>query len=175
MKIAESREYIIGYSSKFFLFFWSLVLVTGCAIRLAPNYDKTIIDSLNSANVEVMELFASTSGGVSKETFLEREGKYNKLIGVLDALRLQSSTRPVPRSLLSQVFASGPDINSKLEDIKVLEAPSTDSIKLMVNTLTKMRDVDKKQGLTSVEVSAFKGQFEISMDQALTYEKALER
>jgi hypothetical protein len=172
----DSREHNNGgLSLRLFALFAALVLVAGCALRLAPNYDQTVIDGLTATNIEAMELFASTSGGVSKESYPARESKYNGLIGALDALRLQSSTRPVPRPVLAQVFSSGPKANFKLEDIVMLDAPSTDSIKLMVNTFTKMRDTDKLQGLTAVEVSAFKGQFEISMDQALTYEKALQR
>jgi hypothetical protein len=158
-----------------FAIFATWLLVAGCAIRLAPNYDQTVIDGLTAANIEAMELFAATSGGVSKESFPAREDKYNSLVGALDALRLQSSTRPVPRPVLAQVFSPGPKTNFKREDVAMLDAPSTDSIKLMVNTFTKMRDTDKLQGLTALEVSAFKGQFEISMDQALTYEKALQR
>jgi hypothetical protein len=38
-----------------------------------------------------------------------------------------------------------------------------------------MRDTDSEQGVTAIEVAAFKQQIAISMDQALTYEKALER
>ncbi len=45
----------------------------------------------------------------------------------------------------------------------------------MIKTMEKMRDTDKSQGITRTEVAAFKGQIEISLDQALTYEKALER
>jgi hypothetical protein len=42
-------------------------------------------------------------------------------------------------------------------------------------TMTKMRDTDKKQGVTEFEVRAFKGQVVIYLDQAITYETFLER
>ena len=41
--------------------------------------------------------------------------------------------------------------------------------------MTVMRDTDRSQGLTPIEVMAFRQSVMISMDQALTYEKAFER
>jgi hypothetical protein len=42
-------------------------------------------------------------------------------------------------------------------------------------TLVKMRDTDKNQGVTATEVQVFKNQVAIYLDQALTYESFLER
>jgi hypothetical protein len=53
--------------------------------------------------------------------------------------------------------------------------PSVAPVDLMSRTIVKMRDTDSEQGVTAIEVAAFKQQIAISMDQALTYEKALER
>jgi len=175
MKLPGAITLRAGSPAKSVLVFVSIVSLCGCAVHLAPDYDKTIVDGLTSANVGLMELFASASGGTSKEAFSEREERYNKLIGLLDALRLQSSARQVHQPLLSQLFPSKAGTAAEPQENESPKPPSTNSIGLMVKTITKMRDTDKKQGLTNVEVAAFKGQIEISMDQALTYEKALER
>jgi hypothetical protein len=45
----------------------------------------------------------------------------------------------------------------------------------MMKTVTMMKDTDRKTGLVPILVVNFKREFEISMEQALTYERALER
>ena len=53
--------------------------------------------------------------------------------------------------------------------------PSVHAIKRIGATVTKMRDTDRKQGVTAYEVQAFKQQCVIYFDQALTYENFLQR
>jgi hypothetical protein len=122
-----------------------------------------------------MTLFASVSSGTSSASFAQRESKYNALIGKLDALRIQANARPTPRPLVLQTIGVGPSINSDPKNIEVLKSPTPAMLRTMIGTMTAMRDTDKQFGLTSRLTIGFKREFEISMDQALVYEKALER
>jgi len=156
--------------------FWvvciSLVLA-GCAIKLAPEFDPDIVEGLTSANEEAMTLFASVSAGADQGTFAEYETSYNQLIGKFDALRLEAQARPDPStpSLINVVSEQLP----AADDIAQLETPTPEILANIVATLTQMRDDHQAKGLTAGAVTLFKESFETKMDQALTYEKALER
>jgi hypothetical protein len=148
--------------------------LTACNTTLAPSYDKAIVDGLVSVNQKSMEIFASISSGTSNGDYDKREKRYNFLIGSIDALTIQAKARPVPKNKVTE------KVNEYLRSrgIEALEgedAPSAIALEKISKTITKMRDTDKKQGLTAFEVKAFKGQTVIYLDQALTYESFLER
>lgn len=150
------------------------VFLASCTTMLAPSYDKAIVDGLVSVNQKMMEHFASTSSGTNKSDYATREKTYNSIIGSLDALSIQAKARPVPNESISL------EVNEYLRSrgVDVLEgevAPSATALERISETITKMRDTDKKQGLTAFEVKAFKGQAVIYLDQAMTYESFLER
>lgn len=154
----------------------ALISIAGCAAQLAPPYDKNVAEGLTAANTEAMTLMASTSQGTDKSTFSSREEKYNALIGKIDALALSAGARPMPKNKVTDA------INKLLEkrggkpiDDDDATPPSAHSIKRIAETLTKMRDTDKKQGVTAYEAQAFKGQLVIYFDQAITYENFLQR
>jgi hypothetical protein len=154
----------------------SLLSITGCAIQLAPSFDKNVVEGLNLANTEVMTLMASTSEGTDKNTFSSRKEKYNTLIGKADALALSAGARPMPKNKITDA------INKLLEkrggkpiDDDDATPASAQSIRRVAETLTKMRDTDKKQGITTHEAHAFKKQLAIYLDQAITYENFLQR
>ena len=115
------------------------------------------------------------SSGASRKSYSKRQKQYDDLIGKIDALRIQSQARPMPRPLASQVLGLGPSPQTPPQEIEVLEAPTTGILERLSGTLNSMRDHDKQFGLTPMLVIGFKQRFAISMDQALTYEKALER
>lgn len=151
-----------------------LLLATACATTLAPDYDKAIVDRLVAVSEKMMEHFASTTSGTTAATFAKREKTYNEIIGSLDALAIQARARPLPNNKVTQ------KINEYLRSrgMEVLDgegAPSAIALEQISKTLAKMRDTDRKQGVTAVEISAFKGQAVIFLDQALTYESFLER
>lgn len=151
-----------------------LLLVSACVTTLAPSYDQAIVDGLGSTSQKLMEFFASTSSGTSASSFDGRASTYNKLIGTLDALAIQARARPIPKNKVTE------KVNEVLarRGIDVLDggdAPSAVAMDKISETMTKMRDVDKKQGVTAFEVKAFKGQVAIYLDQAITYESYLER
>ena len=148
--------------------------LSACVARLAPNYDKAIADGLVTTSQQLMTHFASTSSGTSASSFAQRDATYSSIIGNLDALALQAKSRPTPKSSV------GDKVNEYLAKRGINlsgsgDVPSAAALEQISITLTKMRDVDKKQGVTAFEVAAFKGQVVIYLDQALTYENFLER
>lgn len=152
------------------------ISLAGCAMQLAPPYDKVVVDGLGTANTETMTLLASASQGTDKNTFPAREDKYNALIGKLEALALSAGARPMPKNKVSDA------INKFLEKRggKPLSdddstPPSAHSIKQIASTLEHMRDTDRKLGITAYEAQAYKGQIAIYFDQAITYENFLQR
>jgi hypothetical protein len=149
-------------------------LFAACATTLAPKYDEAISDGLVTVNQKAMELFAATSGGTVKNDFEKREDKYNAVIGGVDALAIQAKARPVPKNKATK------KANAYLRSrgLEVLDSggvPSATALENISETVSKMRDTDRKQGLTAFEVSAFKGQAVTFLDQALTYESFLKR
>ncbi len=150
------------------------LFLNGCPITLAPSYDKALVDGLTSTNTAVMQFFASVSGGTRKDTFSLRQEKYSNLIGRFDALEIQAKARPVPKNKATE------KIDEMLRKRGVAipdddDAPSATAIAEISKTLAKMKDTDKKQGVTAHEVQAFKNQVSVFMDQALTYESFLQR
>jgi hypothetical protein len=156
------------------IFFVTLILLAlallGCTVQLAPNYDAIIVDSLTSANEQTMTLFASVSSGGNPSSFSAREATYNAIIGKFDALRLQAKARPAPQPLVSKLLT-----NKEPNIADQLNAPTPSILAKVVTDLTRMRDQDKAGTLTADKVELYKNSYEISMDQALTYEKALQR
>lgn len=152
------------------------LFLAGCATQMAPQYDRVVVDGLGTASAETMTLMAAASQGTDKATFPAREAQYNAVIGKLDALAIEAGARPMPKNKITDL------VNKLLEKrgAKPLEdddgmPPSVHAIKRIAATVTKMRDTDRKQGVTAVEVQAFKGQCGVYFDQALTYENFLQR
>jgi hypothetical protein len=73
-----------------------------CTVQLAPSRDQALIDGIRAVNVQIMQMYATTGMGVDKTGFAQRAEGYNGIIGRVDALRLQSMSRPVPDSALLQ-------------------------------------------------------------------------
>lgn len=151
-----------------------VIFLTACATTLAPNYNKAIADSLVSINQKMMEHFASSSLGTSNSDYDKRKQTYNSIIGSVDALAIQVKARPIPNKKITE------RVNEYLRsrDVEVLEdenVPSATALEKISETIAKMRNTDKKQGITALEAEAFKGQVVIYLDQAMTYESFLER
>ncbi|AWF82068.1 hypothetical protein BTJ40_15215 [Microbulbifer sp. A4B17] len=149
------------------------ILVNGCS-QIAPRYDAALYSGLTTVNVEIMEFFSSVSSGTDKNSYSTRDKKYHALIGKVDALAMQSKTRPVPESkMLSKINeyleSSGKDISFEQEP------PSVASLEKISESLNMMRTEDEDKGLNTTAVSLFKNEIVISMDQALTYESFLNR
>ena len=85
----------VWFARGFFVILLGLLL-SACAIRLAPEYSPSIAEELENLNQEIMVLFASVDGGASASTFDNREDTYASIIGRLDALRVTAIARPNP-------------------------------------------------------------------------------
>lgn len=152
------------------------LFLAACATQLAPPYDKAVVDGLNAASTATMTFLASASPGTDKATFPAREPEYNALIGRLEALAIEAGARPMPKNKITDLVnrllekRGGQPLADDQET-----PPSAHAIKRIADTLTKMRDTDRKQGVTAYEAQAFKNQCVIYFDQALTYENFLQR
>lgn len=157
-------------------FIAALLFVAGCATQLAPSYDKSVVDGLYSANTDTMTLLASVVSGTKPDDYGSRAEKYATLVGRLDALAILAGSRPIPKNKVSDTinkFLEKRGADPIAEDDST--PPSAHAIKKISETVAKMRDTDKKQGVTATEVTAFKGQATIYFDQAITYENFLQR
>lgn len=162
--------------SLFALLFSVFFFLSGCAIQLAPSYDKTVVDGLNSVNTDSMTLLASLGNGTQASDFNNRSAQYAAVIGKLDSLAILAGARPLPKTKVSEAvnaYLEKRGISTLSDDSNSI--PSANAIKKISETLTKMRDTDQKQGVTGFEVRAFKGQVTIYFDQAITYENFLQR
>lgn len=160
------------------IFLGACIALAGCAVSLAPKFDQHIVDNLTSGSTEVFELLAEVSAGTTKSDFDKREGKYNQIIGKLEALVLQINARPVPNNKTVDKIIAKANERLKKRGVSTLisageTAPSATALKNVVANIAKMKDTDKQQGITAFEVQAFKGNIELFFDQALTYERYL--
>ncbi len=170
----SKRSFAISRSSSFVSScIAATAVLAGCAVQLAPLYDKALVDGLTSSNAETLELIASASGGTSKDTFASREPRYSRIIGRYDALTLQAAARPAPSNNVGESVRR--IVAARRTGGDAPAVPSTTAIDRIAKTVSQMRDTDRKQGLTPLEVTALRDQALIFMDQALTYEAALER
>jgi hypothetical protein len=162
-----------------FLFF-----LQACAIQLAPAYNKDIVDAINTANTQTETLFASISPGVTAATFGQRENTYNDAIGQFSAIESQLRARPTPAPPQLPFFGSmqlPPDDVAKIA--RLTGAPSIDAMQHLIDNLTKMRDIDRQQGLPAANCAPqsgsatclFENGYRSSLYNVLTYEMALER
>jgi len=160
-----------------FLALLYLVFLAGCAIQLAPPYDKVVVDGLNAANTDAMTLFAEVRNGTVASTFPKREDKYTALIGKLDALAIAAAARPMPSGKVNDAITKELAKRGALGDFKdTTDAPpSVHAIEKISETFERMRTQDKTKGLSVDEVKAFRGQASIYFDQAITYENFLKR
>jgi hypothetical protein len=153
----------------------AILLSSGCAVQLAPSYDTTIVDGLTSANEQAMTFFASVSSGTEDSPFSDREKTYDELIGKFGALRVQALARPTPQPLILDYLGLAPSAATASEPENRLKAPTADILATIIDKLTRMRDKDKSGSLTKELVALFENSYELSITQALAYEKALQR
>lgn len=175
--ISKTKKTYLGrwlqYAGIGLLFFFA-----NCTVSLAPKFDQGIVDNLSSASAQVFQLLAEVSSGTMPAEFPLIAEKYNSLIGTFEALKLQVNARPVPENKIVEKIIAKANARLTQRGISTLTpvggiAPSATALEQIVANLTKMRDTDQKQGLKALEVQAFKGNIQLYLDQALTYEKFL--
>jgi hypothetical protein len=166
-----------GSPLNFFLI-WTVILATalgGCTARLAPVFDRAIVDGLSKTNEEAMTLFASAEapGG----SYSKRQDAYSSLQGKLDALLIQVQARgnptPSPAGVALLGAAGVPNAAQKVGEL--LQAPTAANIEAMIRIVRTMRSDDSRGKLSVLALPLLKNSFAGEMAQALTYEKFLER
>ncbi|KQU64212.1 hypothetical protein ASC75_13745 [Aminobacter sp. DSM 101952] len=175
---ATGPSHLIGFKLTLVRLLLPILLalnMAGCAIQLAPMFDKTIVQGLTTANEQTMILFASVSSGSKAQSFGKRKPEYDSLIGQFDALRLQAKSRPSPPppSLFLKTRSLASERAGQIDLLS--QAPTIEATEQIVLLLTRMRDTDERRGLSTTSTGLFKNQFEILIRNALIYEKALER
>lgn len=168
--IGPPTAWLSALRSWLLLLFMGVVLA-GCTAQLAPSYDPSIAGGVQSLNQQAMSLYATVAQGVDKSTYSQRQGTYTALIAQTNALSNLAKSRPDPDSLPKF-------LESKLKDwtkLQNLAAPTGDILDKISVQFTTMQQADQSGGISSLEAQAFQGQFNIDIQQALTYENALKR
>jgi len=174
MRRARTSHLVPGRSAARLLALLALAAVlAGCQIQLVPKPDPAIVNGLTAANEKTLQLFAALAEPGTRAPYAEREATYNELIGSFDSLRIQAAARPVPDSRIAETLVSGSAANLAPEDIKRLQNPNPDILQTIIDTLTRMREVDSQGRLSAGMLPGFKTSYETSIDQALTFEQAL--
>ncbi len=156
-----------------FSFLLFLILLSGCKATLAPAYDQAIVDRVTQSSELAMRFFAEVEGGTESERFGQRESTYNILIGAFESLKLQAKARPVPENVALEKINEL--LQAKGSNAVSGEYPSAFAFEKIAETFRKMKEIDSRQGLKPLALQAFKGQVEIFLDQAITYESFLKR
>lgn len=163
---------IIKLYFSFFAFF-GIALLYSCEATLAPAYDQAIVEKVTASSDLAMRFFAEVDGGTERESFTTREPVYNILIGAFESLEIQARARPVPKNIALD------KINEMLQargsNNITGEYPSAFAFEKIADTFKKMKETDEQNGIKPLALQAFKGQMEIYLDQALTYESFLKR
>lgn len=150
-------------------------MLGGCAVKLAPDYDKAIFDGLTKINEDAMKLFASAQSGAA--SFGTRERAYVAVLGELDAVQVQVASRgtPTPPALLTRLLTTIGDQEAKELVNQALIPPTAGSIVSLRNIMANTQRTDRNGRLSRARADFFKEAFATQMAQALTYEKALQR
>ena len=161
------------------LFLNTLLITTSCAVSLAPRFDQGIIDNLSITSTEVFQLLSEVSEGTTNADFDKRAEKYNQVIGKLEALALQINARPVPDNKTVDKIIGKANSSLQKKGTTLIStnqtAPSATALKNVTANVTKMKQTDKLQGITATEALAFKNNITLFFDQALTYERFLNK
>jgi hypothetical protein len=157
-------------------------LVGGCAIKLAPDFDKAIFDGLTKANEDAMKIFASVP---SKPYNSAREKAYDDVVGELNAVQVQVNARttpPAPPPLISDVVRAVGSAAAEKKLAELSEPPTSSDIDNLILIMETAKYGDKKNKLlrmsrvhNKTRLVVLKNSFSTQMAQALAYEKALQR
>lgn len=147
-------------------------LVGGCAIKLAPDFDKAIFDGLTKANEDAMKLFASTS----TRPFSKRAKAYDDVVGELNAVQVQIKARATPSapSLLLRIPGVSGNKMTQQEISDALVPPTAADVDTLVKIMITAKNEDQK-GRLKGRIDFLMEAYAIQMAQALAYEKALIR
>lgn len=155
--------------------------LSACTTQLAPSYDDALLKDLIKADEKALVLFSAVSSGSDKAKFPEFAGRYDNLIGTFGSLQNRAKARVTPP--LAKKMA---DLMAKYDVLKdvcggeggdpsACVNSSPNAMAEIVITFTQMRETHESQGLKKDIVKIFKGAYDISINQAITVETALQR
>jgi hypothetical protein len=153
------------------------LVLAGCGIRLAPNYDRDIIDGLARTNEDALTLFASVANGAPPGSYPRRVDAYNALQGKLESVGAMVKARGTPQPPATGVALLGVvGVQNAQQQADQYMQPSTGpNIEAMIRIVNLMRNDDSRGKLSALSVMTLKNNFSAEMNQALTYEKFLNR
>jgi hypothetical protein len=152
------------------------VMLSGCAIQLAPDYDAKLHEGLVEANKDALTLFAKVETGSKQTEYAKLSDEYASVIASFDALRQRAVARQNPpltqRLARMKFFASFCDAKNDPEDCLSSTNRALDG---MVNVLRQLRDTHQVRDLSVERVDTLRKSYDQKIDQALTVETALKR
>lgn len=151
----------------------ALILFASCKTLLAPEYDKAIVEGITATSEKTMKFLEANSAGTYKANYNKRENEYNELIGAFDALKLQTKARPLPKNVATEKINE--ILKDRGNDPLSSDYPSAFAFEEISKTLRKMKEKDQEIDLKPGAMVLFKGQIEVFLDQAITYESFLKR
>ena len=140
-----------------------------CSVHLAPRADAALAAELRSANRDAQVLLQQLRAPAPDACAARRE-RYADLIGRLHALEMQANASELPPASLLARFAR----RAIGGDTGFGAKPSVRALHGAASTLEQMQLVDCAGHLHGAALSAFAGQADIFLAQALAYEAALE-
>lgn len=167
--------YLELYRKKLFLipFLLAFLAFTGCQVTLAPAYDQAIFDGVTENSELAMQFFAEVDGGTDSDSFYVRQPKYNKLIGAFESLKIQARSRPIPDN--KAIARINKMLHAKGDEGVEDGYPSAFAFERIAATFRQMKEFDEEDAMNPEVIATLKGQVEIYLDQAITYESFLKR
>ncbi len=151
-----------------------LLLLSSCAVQLAPDYDKAVVEGIAALNEAVTSFIAGApADGYVKNSYPTHSKFYADAVGKAQALEVRASARPVPTPLIATWLGVGP----KPEKVSGIgdQIPTVASLMEIERQLTEMRDLHEKAGFGRAYAVRRGQQLQILFKNALTYENALKR
>ena len=87
-------------------------------------------------------------------------------------LRVEAASRPTPQPLFLPFLGTAKSATAADGDSRP-GSPTANVLNGIVVLLTRMRDDDRAGRLNGPKIAVYKAEYDIKIDQALTYEKAL--
>jgi hypothetical protein len=151
-----------------------LILLTSCAVQLAPSYDELINQRLTDLNQSIAAFIAGVpEAGYPARTYGAHAQFYADTLGEIEALKARAAARPVPEPLIvSWLGISSEEKKAVLGD----KIPTVESLDLVAKYIEEMRTFHQgSSGLSAAFARDTGKQIQIALNNAMTYELALKR
>lgn len=165
------REFKRGLASLAALFL-AVVLLSGCSVRLAPDYDAAIVAKLDTLNESLSKLFL---GFDEQKAYADRKTDYDANQAVLSALIMRLQARPSPEPLVIGWLASKSPSKEMSKILRESDAPSIFALQKAQEKLAWMVALDQKKQLSHAIANLTWNEMKSFLIDAMVYEQALNR